>query len=255
VGTFTVTGPSEANRAPVQPVIDGKPVGRHGYLRVDTTFDVANIGLYTPEINRDANSEAVDSNWCTLNGGSRTWSLAVIGWAAEAWRPWWPDEPMAGAMGLGSATPGGLPVPSPEGTSSQLSLSLDDRVEHAMPVAHAGPDGQYARSRWESALLDKANGAFSTAGRRGGVSACLSTWEKEVRSTLAATAKKAAMTVDVFIPAATIGLFGNPLIVFQSGALLDLPDGRRARVTGIQRIEPSGVVVRCAVLDSRLTRR
>jgi hypothetical protein len=63
------------------------------------------------------------------------------------------------------------------------------------------------------------------------------------------------MTVDVFIPAATIGLFGNPLIVFQPGAPLDLPDGRRARVTGILRIESSGVVVSCEVLDRRLTRR
>jgi hypothetical protein len=63
------------------------------------------------------------------------------------------------------------------------------------------------------------------------------------------------MTVDVFIPAATTGLYGNPLIVFQPGAQLDLPDGRRAKVTGILRIEPSGVVVRCEMLDRRLSPR
>jgi hypothetical protein len=61
------------------------------------------------------------------------------------------------------------------------------------------------------------------------------------------------MTVDVFIPAAATGLFGNPLIEFQPGAQLDLPDGRRAKVTAFLRIEPSGVVVRCDALDTRLT--
>jgi hypothetical protein len=63
------------------------------------------------------------------------------------------------------------------------------------------------------------------------------------------------MTVDVFIPAATTGLFGNPLIEFRPGTRLDLSDGRRAMVTGILRIEPSGVVVRCVVFDRRLTPR
>jgi hypothetical protein len=68
---------------------------------------------------------------------------------------------------------------------------------------------------------------------------------------LLVTAKKAAVTVDVFIPAAAIGLFGNPLIEFQPGAQLELADGRRAKVTGLLRIEPSGFVVRCQVLDTR----
>jgi hypothetical protein len=62
------------------------------------------------------------------------------------------------------------------------------------------------------------------------------------------------MTVDVFIPAAATGLFGNPLIEFQPGAQLDLPGGRRGEVTRILRIEPSGVVVRCEVVERRLTR-
>ena len=61
------------------------------------------------------------------------------------------------------------------------------------------------------------------------------------------------MTVDVFIPAATTGLFGNPLVEFHPGAPLDLPDGRRAKVTAILRIEPSGVVVRCEMLDTGMT--
>jgi hypothetical protein len=61
------------------------------------------------------------------------------------------------------------------------------------------------------------------------------------------------MTVDVFIPSAEAGLFGNPFMEFQPGAQLVLPDGRRASVTELLSIEPSGVVVRCEVLDERST--
>jgi hypothetical protein len=67
---------------------------------------------------------------------------------------------------------------------------------------------------------------------------------------LAAIAKKAAVMVDVFIPASTTGLFGNPVIALQPGTQLDLPGRRQAKVTELVRVEQSGCVVRCEVLDA-----
>jgi hypothetical protein len=49
------------------------------------------------------------------------------------------------------------------------------------------------------------------------------------------------MMVDAFISAAMTGLFGDPLIEFQPGAQLELPDGLRAKVTSLISIESPAV--------------
>jgi hypothetical protein len=59
--------------------------------------------------------------------------------APEAWRPWWPDTPIAVVDELGSATPSGLPEPSTEGTSSRLS-GIAGRPNRAGSAAVRMPD-------------------------------------------------------------------------------------------------------------------
>jgi hypothetical protein len=64
-----------------------------------------------------------------------------------------------------------------------------------------------------------------------------------------------SMTVEVFIPAALTDLSMSPLAEFHTGALLSLLGGRVATVKDVVSIEPSGLVVRCEVLDRRWAAR
>jgi hypothetical protein len=59
------------------------------------------------------------------------------------------------------------------------------------------------------------------------------------------------MLVDMFVPAGTVGLSGNPLVDFRQGAVVDLGDGTQARVVSILSIKRSGCVVRCEVPAAR----
>ena len=59
------------------------------------------------------------------------------------------------------------------------------------------------------------------------------------------------MLVDMFVPAETVGLSGNPLVDFHQGAAVDLPDGRQARVVSLLSMKTSGWVLRCEVPTTR----
>jgi hypothetical protein len=63
--------------------------------------------------------------------------------------------------------------------------------------------------------------------------------------------RRHTMTVEIFIPAGLTDLSLSPLTQFHTGALLSLLGGRVATVRDVVSIEPSGLVVRCEVLDRR----
>jgi hypothetical protein len=59
------------------------------------------------------------------------------------------------------------------------------------------------------------------------------------------------MLVDIVVPAGAVGSYGDPPVDFRQGAVVDLPDGRRARVVSVLSIKTSGCVVRFEVPAAR----
>jgi hypothetical protein len=59
------------------------------------------------------------------------------------------------------------------------------------------------------------------------------------------------MLVEMFVPTGAVGLSGDPLVDFHQGAVVDLPDGRRARVVSVLSMKTSGCVLRCEVPAAR----
>jgi hypothetical protein len=55
----------------------------------------------------------------------------------------------------------------------------------------------------------------------------------------------------MFVPAGAVGLSGDPLVDVHQGAVVDLPDGRRARVVPVLSMKRPGCVVRFEVPAAR----